>query len=888
MPLSVQEYLSKRQDKAAGSSPLPGKPPERISDEEMQSLSSAEANTGPALDSPFAMNQMVSHGEQRIKDPGFFSKLASGAGNLAKEAYKGVARPLFTPVAGLISGITGEDVELPEWAGSAKGSVDLDKQARIAGGAALESAALLPAGKAVQALKGAKGGSSLLKLSLAEAKLGAKSGFASAAGSTLGTDENATAADVVGSGIAGGLIGGAIGGVAPAISKGWSKVRGNFADDAERAFQAGKPKTADVLPGEMPKVEAPKSLHEFDEDLFPAQSPEAKVLPEKAKKRALDLGFKEHQINNIEQASNAERAMIKEMADIAEAKSKNVLYPKDPTEVAARPIIDQVKHLKDMRTTAGKSLDELVAQMPDKPIPITEQRNALHGWFESNGVKVDPEGNLDFSKSKYRSSASAGDRAILQELADEFKPTTLDNFAPGQIHKTPEEIRVLRQALREVQESKAKSGQPLSSSIETLIGSLRQELNAPLAKLSPAYEAANKNYAVTSDALTKFYKFLGKRFYDSEDELANMRVQELLGRLVSNVPANTKAVLDDVAQAAGKTGMQIDPNVDVRRLLHADEMISDIYGLAAPRGFQGGIERGVKNAAEGLGTATDIAAAAAGSPGGLVQRGLSFFGKITPEKRKAALLEMLGNAEVPKGEAVTDPLAKIGDAGIFDNGLAPLVSAKAKSLNLNVPKLSADVDGLMTKAPQAKKEIDDLTRSIADKNGLKISFGPLKKKERAMDKIIMDYDGDHTKIGDVVRNTLVGDDSVAVSKALKELQSTPGHKRTKFQKSADFGGYSGIIVNVESPSGVISEIQLNSPEMIFAKESPQNAKQVLGEDVWESVKQRTGLEGGKGHKFLEEIRDLMNNKADKSEIDLVKQKMKDYYQQFKGLDLDKM
>jgi hypothetical protein len=77
MPLSVKEYLQQRQEKV--STPSPGVAPEKISDTEMQKLSSQEVKSGPALDSPFAMNQMVNHAEERVKKPSFWDKLNSAS-----------------------------------------------------------------------------------------------------------------------------------------------------------------------------------------------------------------------------------------------------------------------------------------------------------------------------------------------------------------------------------------------------------------------------------------------------------------------------------------------------------------------------------------------------------------------------------------------------------------------------------------------------------------------------------------------------------------------------------------------------------------------------------------------------------------------------------------
>lgn len=136
-------------------------------------------------------------------------------GNFAADVYKSTVRPFATPFAGFAAGVTGHDVQLPGWLGDAKGSVDPSKQARIAGGAALEAAALLPAGKGIKSL-GAT--SPFLSKVATEAALGARAGALGSAGYTLSTNEDATTGDVLKSGIQGGLYGGVIGASAGAIS----------------------------------------------------------------------------------------------------------------------------------------------------------------------------------------------------------------------------------------------------------------------------------------------------------------------------------------------------------------------------------------------------------------------------------------------------------------------------------------------------------------------------------------------------------------------------------------------------------------------------------------------------------------------------------------------
>ena len=67
-------------------------------------------------------------------------------------------------------------------------------------------------------------------------------------------------------------------------------------------------------------------------------------------------------------------------------------------------------------------------------------------------------------------------------------------------------------------------------------------------------------------------------------------------------------------------------------------------------------------------------------------------------------------------------------------------------------------------------------------------------------------------------------------------------------------GYVGNIINVRTQQGIIGEIQVNTPAMIYAKEPPEIAKAIIGDDVWERIHKQTNVAGGLGHKYYEEWR----------------------------------
>ena len=139
-----------------------------------------------------------------------------------------------------------------------------------------------------------------------------------------------------------------------------------------------------------------------------------------------------------------------------------------------------------------------------------------------------------------------------------------------------------------------------------------------------------------------------------------------------------------------------------------------------------------------------------------------------------------------------------------------------------------------------------------------------------------------SSLKDVVRTTIIVDED-KIESVLSELSDNEMFVRLKRQRPEKFNGYSGNIVNMRMPrNGIQGEIQVNTAKMIYAKEPESVARKILGDKVWESISKETGLEGGLGHKYYEEIRvlDMLDPKQKEMRIQLEK-KMREYYKKFR-------
>jgi RHS repeat-associated protein len=237
---------------------------------------------------------------------------------------------------------------------------------------------------------------------------------------------------------------------------------------------------------------------------------------------------------------------------------------------------------------------------------------------------------------------------------------------------------------------------------------------------------------------------------------------------------------------------------------------------------------------------------------------------------------LLGLGKIP---GVKQAVRAVGQK-LFKMG-APLRKWAKKSL----AKVRVQTEGRLKlpgqykKAAVAKEEIDATADKIAGEiPGAKVAKAPLKGQKRVMEKAADDYGGDVTQVTDIARNTIVvpaGQEEKALAR-LRELNPDIPDKGVKIvSPSKDPLGYSGMNVKQPTKSGTIAETQINSPEMIYAKEKPADARRILGDETYDAIAAKPGMPpGGKGHKFYEDYRVLS---PDDPQRDVIAAQSREYY-----------
>lgn len=208
------------------------------------------------------------------------------------------------------------------------------------------------------------------------------------------------------------------------------------------------------------------------------------------------------------------------------------------------------------------------------------------------------------------------------------------------------------------------------------------------------------------------------------------------------------------------------------------------------------------------------------------------------------------------------------------NGTLPYFLKDNKGIFENITT-EKSVSELMQRASDVGNEVQSLAYRIASQYSGYVTPVNFKSKSSITRKVntehVTPYD-----INDAVRTTIIAPKS-EIESILKELNNLPSFIRLKRQKPESFMGYSGNIVNIRTSNELTAEIQVNTDRMIYAKELPEEAKRILGENRWNEIHKETGLEGGLGHKYYEEWR--MMDKSSPKAIEIAK-KSAEYYSHF--------
>lgn len=181
-------------------------------------------------------------------------------------------------------------------------------------------------------------------------------------------------------------------------------------------------------------------------------------------------------------------------------------------------------------------------------------------------------------------------------------------------------------------------------------------------------------------------------------------------------------------------------------------------------------------------------------------------------------------------------------------------------------------------APKAKTYLDSTAKNIADSTGNRFVSADIKSMESVIRKLDeVDISGNHSRIHDLTRNTIVLDKPGSYNTIVEALKKKDPGSKIKVQSPEDYMGYSGTIVNIKTPNGLVGEIQITTPKMLFGKLPPELSLKFLGKELFDKIAKETGAEPGKGHVIYEKWRKLTKEQKESPAGKAIHRESVDYY-----------
>jgi len=137
------------------------------------------------------------------------------------------------------------------------------------------------------------------------------------------------------------------------------------------------------------------------------------------------------------------------------------------------------------------------------------------------------------------------------------------------------------------------------------------------------------------------------------------------------------------------------------------------------------------------------------------------------------------------------------------------------------PEQQPVLHGLYQDLARGKPDYDSAVRSIAESVNGRAVLMPLKGTDRAVLKILGDYEGDASRIKDVLRSTVevkTHQDAQAAADQIRSQFKVISERNNLDPKIESPDGYRDIKFNVDI-NGRVAEIQVNTPRMIAAKDA---------------------------------------------------------------------
>lgn len=321
-------------------------------------------------------------------------------------------------------------------------------------------------------------------------------------------------------------------------------------------------------------------------------SGKGKVKIDMQAKEAIKQGFDESVITAVKGATPVDRAKMQAMTNVLKKSKDNALYgiKNRPTDVAGNTLMERVKRIKKVNTSAGRRLDGVAKSLKGKPGSFDDAVNAFASSLDDMGVSIGK--NL---KPNFNGSDIEGLTAPQNAINNIVRRMSL-----GKRGKTPDayDMHRLKKYIDE-NVTFGKAGEGLAGKTEFILKKLRRDVDSALDSQFPEYNKVNTEYADTISALDSLQGVAGKKI-DLYGANADKAIGTLLRRMMGNAQSRVNLIdaVDEIEGIAKKYGGKFKDDVSVQ-MLYADEL-DNVFGPSTRTSFKAEIGKEINRAAAGV------------------------------------------------------------------------------------------------------------------------------------------------------------------------------------------------------------------------------------------------------------------------------------------------
>lgn len=191
-----------------------------------------------------------------------------------------------------------------------------------------------------------------------------------------------------------------------------------------------------------------------------------------------------------------------------------------------------------------------------------------------------------------------------------------------------------------------------------------------------------------------------------------------------------------------------------------------------------------------------------------------------------------------------------------------------KAIDAAVIKHSPVIERIRAAYKQINPRFQSAVKALADELGLKFKEGKIKETRRMAEKTEFEYNGDPTRVKDVVRNTIVAKnlaDAYEVVKEIRKKFDVIGEVKNSFEGDQLPTGYADLKVIVdlgkdEKGQTLKGEIQVTTPELLKAKDFGG------GHDLYKPLRELASLQSVNGSLTKFELAKLAHLESESRKI----------------------